>query len=53
MDALADAAMLEAMAISDNDERPWIVQGACGSFCDCHMEFRRAWMKPAGIRYWE
>ena len=34
---------------------PWIVQGACGAFCDCHMEpaFRRAWMKPAGIRYWE
>ena len=35
---------------------PWIVQGACGGiFCECHMEpdARRAWMKPAGIRYWE
>ena len=31
---------------------PWIVQGACGAFCDCHMDVRRAWMKPAGIRYW-
>ena len=34
---------------------PWIVQGACGAFCECHMEpdARRAWMKPARIRYWE
>ena len=32
---------------------PWIVQGTHGAFCDCHMDSRRAWMKPAGIRYWE
>ena len=34
---------------------PWIVKGACGAFCECHMEpeVRRAWMKPAGVRYWE
>lgn len=32
-----------------------IVKGACGAFCECHMEpeVRRAWMKPAGVRYWE
>lgn len=34
---------------------PWIVQGACGAFCECHMEpeARRAWMRPARMRYWE
>ena len=34
---------------------PWpcIVQRSNGAFCDCHMDSRRAWMKPAGIRYWE
>jgi hypothetical protein len=34
---------------------PWIVQGACGAFCECHIEpeARRTWMKPARLRYWE
>ena len=34
---------------------PWIVHGSCGAFCECHMEpeARRAWMKPARVRYWE
>ena len=32
---------------------PWIVQGRSGKFCDCHMDLRRSWMKPARIRYWE
>jgi hypothetical protein len=32
---------------------PWIAQGANGAFCNCHMDTRRAWMKPAGMRYWQ
>jgi hypothetical protein len=32
---------------------PWMVQRSNAKFCDCHMDTRRAWMKPAGIRYWE
>ena len=31
---------------------PWIVHRHGGRFCDCHMESRAAWMKPARIRYW-
>ena len=37
---------------------PWIVHRDADDpanvcrFCDCHMEARLAWMKPAGVRYW-
>ena len=31
---------------------PWIIHRQGGWFCDCHMESRAAWMKPARIRFW-
>ena len=37
---------------------PWIVHRDADDpanvcrFCDCHMEARLAWMKPAGVCYW-
>ena len=31
---------------------PWIIHRHGGRFCDCHMESRASWMKPARIRYW-
>ena len=31
---------------------PWIIHRQGGRFCDCHMESRAAWMKPARITYW-
>lgn len=31
---------------------PWIVHRPGGCFCDCHMEERAAWMRPARLRYW-
>ena len=39
--------VIEALA------REEVAKDDSGAFCDCHMDSRRAWMKPAGIRYWE
>ena len=32
---------------------PWIVNGACANFCNCHTEadLRRAWSKAGGYKY--